>query len=230
MKKKYIILLGVIIAVIALGFVLYKYSAKILPNKTSYAVIDFPQASTILDDETITQYIETLNGEYKKLGQQGYNEYGLWLNIGILKKSLQDFKGAEHAWWQATLIDPDTDTALGNLADLNLYFIRDYQKAESFYKEALLLNTTNYNYYEGLAVLYRFEIPEKMALVEQVMNEGATNNPSQTLNYYLYLVDYFDNEGNNPAKLKEYINKIKALDPAQEILDALQSYEDNQET
>lgn len=216
---------GAILIVLVIGFVIYKTKPNAEVEKRVYTIQDFPDALKAMDETFRAEKVAYLNGLYQDLGKPGYDDAATWLNIGLYKKALQDFKGTEAAWQKSISLRKEPVIATANLADLYLYYLRDYIKAEEYYKRALSLNPVNFALYEGLANLYRYEMTGKIGEVEAVMNQGAILDSRNTMNYYLYLVDFFDKEGKSSLKKMEYISKVKSLNPSQEVLDSLIDYE-----
>ncbi len=226
-KRIFYIALVVIAAVLVSYFYLYKIYFQ-EPNEIdrTYAAEDFPTLLQKLEEGRITQEvidysIEDLNKQYSKL-REGDHIYIRWINVGILKKRFDDFEGAEKAWLTAVDYAPEQSLGYGNLADLYLFTLGEYEKAEEYYLKVLELRKDNYTYYIGLAALYRYNMTEKAHLIEGIINEGASINPAEAANYYLYLADYYARDGENIEKAKLYANKVIELDP--ESRDQLPSY------
>jgi len=136
---------------------------------------------------------------------------------------MKDDSGAEKAWLNAIDYNPDRSVAYGNLADLYLFNMREYEKAEEYYLKALEMNPNNYGYYVGLVSLYRYDMTEKANLIEDIMVKGAETNPSEAENYYMYLSNYFyygpDNHGgNDKTKASYYAQKVLEINPELEDL------------
>lgn len=60
-----------------------------------------------------------------------------WLYLGLNRKMIGDYEGAKEAWEYAKLVSPDNFVVRGNLGDLYAYYLKDNEKAELNYKEAL---------------------------------------------------------------------------------------------
>ena len=214
MKKKIIIWTIVIVIV---GGIFYLYQNKnneeinsfLSEAKTSYRVSDFINSS--LDMEEAQRIVDRLNEAYIAVGE-GDRTYLHWIDIGMYKKVLGDYKGTEEAWRNAVSLTERPDLAYGNLANLYFYNLRDFNKAEEYYYKALEVVPNSYHYREGLSDLYRYDLKEKMNQVEQIMKDGVEQDMNNAIVYYAYLVDFFSSES-NAEKVKEYTNKIKEIDP-----------------
>ena len=211
-KKHYFIIFIIILA----GLVAYFYLTEFyLPDKDEqkiYTAADFPDALERMNEKILELTLNDLNKQYQKL-KEGDHIYIRWINIGILKKRLGDYAGTEEAWLEAIDYNPDQSLAFGNLADLYLFDLGQDEKAEEYYLKVLQMRTDNYNYYLGLAALYRYNMTEKAYLIEELMLGGAEKVPAEAENYYMYLANYFDQEGNDKEKAKSYTQKTLELNP-----------------
>lgn len=217
-KKHKYILIAIIILLAAGAFYLY-WTKLYLPGqeKKVYTAADFPQALERMDEKILQISLDDLNKQYQKL-EEGDHIYIRWINIGILKKRFGDYANAEKAWQNAISYNPDQSLAFGNLADLYLFDLREYEKAEEYYRKVLTMKSYNFNYYIGLATLYRYEMTEKTHLIEDLMLDGAKLNRADAGDYYLYLAVYFsqgpENQGgNNQQKAKHYSEKTLEANP-----------------
>ena len=220
MKRKNIIYIALVIAVA--GLTAYFYLADFYKPYGSdldkiYTAVDFPNALETMTEDILEKSLEDLNNQYQKI-QEGDHVYVRWINIGILKKRFMDHSSAEEAWQTAISYNPDQSLAFGNLADLYLFNLGEYEKAEKYYLKVLDMRPDNYTYYIGLVSLYRYNMTEKANLIEGLMIKGAEINPSEAENYYMYLANYFnygpDNSGgNNKEKARYYIQKTLGINP-----------------
>jgi len=212
-KKCYFI----IIIALLIGAVFYFYLMKYEDENKVYTAEDFPQALEKMEQEVLDLSLEDLNNQYQKLKEGDEHVYIRWINIGILKKRLEDYRGAEDAWQSAISYNPEQSLAFGNLADLYLFDLKEIEKAEEYYKTVLTMDPYNYNNFIGLATLYRYEMTEKANLIEDLMNDAIGFNPGESQNYYLYLANYFadgpeNNGGNNIEKAGLYTQKTLEID------------------
>jgi len=215
MSKKNIIYIVLIVIVASLVAYFYKPDENNLDK--IYTAEDFPNALKTMDEEILKLSLEDLNGQYQDLRDNEYI-YLSWINVGILKKRLGDNPGAEKAWLNAADYNSDRSLAFGNLADLYLFGMGEYEKAEEYYLKVLEMNPRHQGYYVGLVSLYRYNITEKANLIESIMVGGAEANPAEAENYYMYLANYFnegpDNKGGNDReKAIYYTQETLKLNP-----------------
>jgi len=220
MNKKNI--LYIVLVIIIAGLTAYFYLVDFYKSDENdldkiYTADDFPNALKTMDEEILRLSLEDLNNQYQDL-RDGKYIYLSWINVGILKKRLGDNPGAEKAWLKAIDYNPDRSLAYGNLADLYLFSMGEYEKAEEYYQKVLSIRTDNFTHYHGLVSLYRYNMTERANLIEGIMIEGAEANPTKAENYYMYLANYFaegpDNKGgNNKEKAKYYTQETLKLNP-----------------
>lgn len=105
----------------------------------------------------------------------------IWLQLGTNRKIAGDFEGAIEAWEYVAQAAPQSmsATALGNLGDLYMYFLKDYAKADTRFNQAISLNPHVLDYYRALFYLYR-DIYKDNAKAEAIRALGIKNNPGTT--------------------------------------------------
>jgi len=220
MTKKNIVYTVLIIVIASL--VAYFYLADFYKSDQDdldkiYTADDFPNALETMNEEILQLSLKDLNEQYQDLRNSQYI-YDSWINVGILKKRLGDNPGAEKAWLKAIDYDSNKSLAYGNLADLYLFNMGEYEKAEEYYLKVLEINPAHQGYYVGLVSLYRYNMTEKANLIEEIMINGAEINPAEAESYYMYLANYFaegpDHEGgNNIEKARYYTQKTLKINP-----------------
>ena len=221
MKNKkniiYIVLIILVASSVAYFYLTGFYKSDEDNLEKIYIAEDFPNTLNVMDEEILESSLKELNEQYQDL-RDGEYIYLSWINVGILKKRMKDDIGAEKAWLKAIDYNLDRSVAYGNLADLYLFNMREYEKAEEYYFKALEMNPSNHGYYIGLVSLYRYDMTEKSDLIEGIIVNGANLNPAETENYYMYLANYFDEGvdnkgGNNKEKAKYYTQETLKLNP-----------------
>lgn len=183
-------------------------------EKDHYEVSDFKDAPIVELDE-LERVIGRLNEAYVYL-REGNKPYLRWIDIGLYKKVLGDYKGAENAWRNSVSLAANPGLAYGNLANLYFYNLKEFDKAEEYYLKAIEITPSAYTYREGLSDLYRYELKDKRSLVEEIMVEGSKQDSVNAIVYYAYLFDFFT-AIENKEKAGEYAVKIKQIDPNWEI-------------
>jgi len=104
------------------------------------------QEQQILIDE-IEKFVQELKNDPNSLEN--------WLYLGLNRKMIGDYEGAKEAWEYAKLISPDNFVVRGNLGDLYAYYLKDNEKAELNYKEALERGSSHVYLYYKTVEFYR---------------------------------------------------------------------------
>jgi tetratricopeptide (TPR) repeat protein len=103
---------------------------KNLPPKAKVPNLDrsvtFPEGMNTTSREKIKKDIETLIKTLK----EGPNTLAPWIELGILRKSIEDYEGAKEAWEFAKVIRPGDWIAYHNLSDLYGYYLHDNAQSE----------------------------------------------------------------------------------------------------
>jgi len=77
--------------------------------------------------EEVTGYI-TILADALKADSNRFNE---WLDLGLLRKSIEDYEGAREAWEYASAIRPGNSLSFVNLGTLYGYYLHEPLKAEA---------------------------------------------------------------------------------------------------
>ena len=168
---------------------------------------------------------DKFNGTIEGLKTDSWNSL-LWYDLGSIKYSFEDYKGAESAWKYAIKIDPLATFALMNLATLYQYKIPDYPEAERILR-IVIENEPKIamQAYSEIFDLYRYRYKEKANLAEGVMLEAYREFPDQ--HAILKTIAWYYLEQKNDTKAIEYFEKFLAKAPgdasAQEELDRLKN-------
>jgi len=88
--------------------------------------VTFPQGMSEASKNKIKKDI----GEIVKNLKENPNALAPWIELGLLRKSIEDYEGAKEAWEFAKVIRPGDWIAYHNLADLYGYYIHDERKSE----------------------------------------------------------------------------------------------------
>jgi len=159
--------------------------------------------------------IDVLFEKMKKLDEalkQRPDDYDNLIQLGGFEKILREYDAALKSYDQAISAHPDYGVAYAEAADLYIYPLGRYNEAEEYLKKAIEIMPYRSDYYRWLADLYIAEFPEKKAEIEPLMLAGAKETPDNALNFYSYLVVYFQQEGNY-QKAIDYTNKCLQTAP-----------------
>ncbi len=135
----------------------------------------------------------------------------LWIDLGLIKKTFEDYVGARDAWEFASLIRPKNATSFINLGDLYWHFLPDFGASELNYKKALVNSPGTLGIYKDLSDLYRFSYKEKAGLADDIILEGLALHP-KSIDLLMWLASYFRDIGDKNNAIKYYSEVLK-IDP-----------------
>ncbi len=216
-SKKTLIIVLILFLLAGSGFYIYeKYFKK--PSEPSpfdwHSLIVFEIKDKNLTKDAIEKYQEKFE-EVKSRLERNQDDFSAWLSLGMVRKSVGDYEGAEAVWLYTAKIRPQSSTPYGNLADLYANFLNQPQKAEENYKKALALDDKDINLYLGLAELYRYRLLGKEAMYEEVILDALKILPDD-VNLIAPLALYF-RQTNQVDKAIEYYEKLVLLAPDNEM-------------
>ena len=147
------------------------------------------------------------------------NNYYAWLEIAIRQKSIGDYEHAEKIWLWFNDAYPGNSVSPMNLGDLYKSFLIDKEKSEQYYKLALDREKHDFNIYNGLFELYRYNFNDS-ALAVAVLKDGLKNNPDdqryvETLALYLVSIQ---NSTEASALIEDFIKTHPAAKGLRKIL------------
>lgn len=148
-----------------------------------------------------------------------------WIDLGSIKKSFNDFTGAEEAWLFATKLYPSHSAAYADLGQLYWHNIVNNQKAEAMFLKVIELDITAVATYRDLADLYRYQYVAKKDQVDNIILRGLKDNPENPdLLSYLALYYYEVDDRENAIKMYEQLVKVAPSNKtAQEDLEDLKA-------
>src|SRR3989344_4314545 len=182
MSKRIKIIAGIIgVAAAIFGLLAYYQSQGILKIFPSREDRRIEQILTIdrskfgkpegLPDEKFEEEIAKL-ADLKKQIEQKPDDPTLWFAFAFTKDFLNDHEGSVAAWEKSFELQPLDFRTPVNMANVYQYFLKDYRKAEFYYREGLKLKADYTIAYQGLADLYRF-IWKKISLYTIYIGIGA---------------------------------------------------------
>ncbi|TSD04681.1 MAG: hypothetical protein Athens071412_676 [Parcubacteria group bacterium Athens0714_12] len=184
MKKKVVIQIIILILLVAsIGFYFYQNREKpekpVSNEELLAEYLEFKVLDENIPPEALEKFQKKFEVAKEKLLIDPENFYA-WIDLGMMKKTVNDYQGAEKAWLHLSEIRPQNSTSFWDLGDLYHNFLKDYPKAEWAYKQAIensMGEFQNANYYRGLFELYYFQYKEKKDLAKPIIEEAIKNNP-----------------------------------------------------
>jgi len=145
----------------------------------------------------------------KTLLKEKPESIGDWQVLGIYLKAVGDYRGAEEVWVFVTRKWPSDVVAYNNLGELYKENLKDYPKAEVFYKTAVAKRVDYIQGYVSLSDLYRHFMKEKSAEAPRILMQGLASNP-ESIELMVRLAKYYGDSGLDTAKAKGYYEQAIA--------------------
>ena len=146
---------------------------EVVPVPNLNRKIEFPADFNEESKQIMIDRINTLVQDIKN----NPNSYDDWISLGIQRKSIEDYLGAEIAWEYAKYLEPDKFLAWSNLGDLYAYYLRNNIKAEENYIGAVERGSTLIFVYFKIAEFYTDFLNNKEKAIS-VVEKGLKINPN----------------------------------------------------
>ncbi len=131
------------------------------------------------------------------------NQTGRWIDLGLIKKSVDNYVGARDAWEYLALITPTDSLNYYNLANLYGFYLNDLAKAEKNYQKAIQLSPASPDFYIGLANFYRDVNKEKYDLIDNILLDGL-KKINKDANLIMNLAYYYKSVGDKSNGIKYF--------------------------
>lgn len=235
MSPKYLLILIVILLIIGAGagwfiykdFTKYKTNAPVANNEQKpLTPEELKQRMPNLDKEIVVKaqmseaQKQKITAEIKDARAKvkaNYDDLANWLQLGLLYKAIEDYPSAVEAWEFAGLIRPKDWVAFHNLGDLYWMNIKDFPKAESYFRKAIA-NNKHPMIFQKLYELYRYSYTENANLAEGVLKEGIAANPKEPA-LVVVLADYYRDMGDKANALNYYKRALELVPGNKYILE-----------
>ncbi|MDP3771781.1 MAG: hypothetical protein Q8Q94_00185 [bacterium] len=126
------------------------------------------------------------------------NLFNIWIELGLLKKSIGDYEGARDAWEYAGAIRPKNVVSFANLGEIYASYLKDAAKAEKNFKIAIANKPDEPAAYITLSDFYSAEKRVQDAI--DILLKGNTANPTS--------VDVIKMLGRRYEEVKNYMEAI----------------------
>ena len=144
---------------------------------------------------------------------RNYDNYGDWMDLAIRYKMAGDYDGAREIWEYISYIHPSEPVSLHNLGDLYAHYLKDYPKAEDYYKQAIDAEPTQAIHYLALFDLYRYSYKQNTNAAVDILKLGIPRVVgNEAIDMYTALGSYYQDKKDSADAI---IYFTKARDGAQ---------------
>lgn len=126
--------------------------------------------------------------------QKNPDDAPAWIGVGLYRKTLGDYEGAEEAWQYVARHWPTDFVAHNNLGNLYHEQLRDLPKAEVHFLKVVELQPSFMQTYFNLYNLYRYSYKEQEVKAVQALLQGLQKNPTD-LNLMLGIARHYAETG-----------------------------------
>ncbi len=116
---------------------------------------------------------DTLSADLKADATQGAK----WLDLAITYHSANDYEGARLIWEFLTKVMPEGTVSYDNLGKLYHFTLRDFPKAESYFKQSIQINPASEIPYLELHQLYKYSYKTTTFAGVDILKQAAKQFP-----------------------------------------------------
>ena len=123
----------------------------------------------------------------------------MWIQLGLLKKTIGDYEGTKDAWEYAATLRPEDGLIFANLGELYWRYLPDFPRAERDFLKAIANDSLNISYYIKLSEFYSFGDTTKADKTDDVLLQGI--DQTNDANLMRALASFYE-------RTKEYQNAL----------------------
>ncbi len=176
-------------------------------------VLSFTITTKGIPEDRVTQWQEQFEAA-KEMVLEAADNFNSWKIIGALHKAIGNYEAARDVWEYMGIIRPENSLSFGNLGDLYMGFLVDFEKAEYNLLRAMQNEPQGMTYYRNLHTLYASGYKKELA--DDVLLTGFKANP-ESVNLMTLLASFYRDEG-DIARALEWFEKALALDAENEAV------------
>ncbi|MEK7628600.1 MAG: hypothetical protein AAB421_04275 [Patescibacteria group bacterium] len=140
-------------------------------------------------------------------------EVSSWLDLALQYKVIDDFEGARETWEYLVAAAPKNAVSIYNLGYLYHFSLKDFPKAEEYFKKAIEIDPVQELYYMALHELYRYSYKQNTTLAVDTLLAGIKQSP-KSINLPLALAAYYRDDKKDKVNTLKYF--VMARDNAKE--------------
>jgi tetratricopeptide (TPR) repeat protein len=103
-----------------------------------------------------------------------------WIELGFYRHQAGDYRGEEEVWLYLNTVAENDIISTMNLGNLYMNFLKDYAKAEMYYRAALRIDSKNLDAYQNLYMLYKYLYKTNTSAAADVEKEALKAVPSES--------------------------------------------------
>lgn len=146
-----------------------------------------------------------------------------WLDLALLYRAIGDNESAAEIWEYMTVKYPGDYISLRNLGEYYFHTVKDYDRAETYYRRAIEANAVQPLSYTDLFEMYYYATKDNDKAVA-ILEEGISNvSDAESISLYIILAGFHRDRGNtdearaNLQKARELAVEFKNIRARQAI-------------
>lgn len=125
-----------------------------------------------------------------------------WLSLALWYHTANDYQGAKEIWEFLTKVAPNQATAFVNLGKMYHFDVKDLQKSESYFKQAIAIDPKNPEPYTELFQLYALSMKDTAKAVN-IIRDAEKRFPEE-VSFPFTLGAYYRDLGRNKEARTEF--------------------------
>lgn len=136
------------------------------------------------------------------------SHYNAWLDLALQYKVAGDYRAAEKVWLYLVDAAPQAGLSAHNLGTLYHLNLRDPERAESYFLEAVKREPNEGAYYLSFHELYRYSYKTDTTKAVDILKQGLVAMPENT-DLMLTLAVYYRDEKKDNALARKYYEQAR---------------------
>ncbi len=130
-----------------------------------------------------------------------------WFDLAILYRMVGDYAGAAEIWEYVSALYPADPVSLHNLGEYYFHTVKDYPKAEGYYRRSLAVGPKLEQDYLDLADMYIYVYKQDTTAAADILKEGISKiDPPHNVNLMIRLASYYA-EKNDSKNARVYYDQ-----------------------
>lgn len=153
-------------------------------NVPDFPVLQRPVVfSSVFSDEARTLMLKKIDASIAAL-EKDPRVFDEWMNLAILRKTVDDYEGAREIWEFLTVVNPKNQGPYANLAALYAFELKDPVRAEKNFTIALGLWKKDTTVWRNAYEFYRY-VQKNDVRAKEILENGIKETQSPDLQYLL---------------------------------------------
>ncbi len=133
-----------------------------------------------------------------------------WFNLAIEYRTVGDYEGAVEVYEYVSAANPTEPISVRNLGEYYFHNVKDYVRAEEYYRRSIAIDSTMSVNYSDLHEMYRYATNEPEKAV-QILEEGIKNiERNESIDLIIMGASFYRDQGNVVEARTQY-NRARVI-------------------